>query len=797
MAQRRVGGEDEGDAAAGAAVAERGAAASGPAVRLRMIVRGAVQGVGFRPFVYRRARALRLGGWVENSTDGVVLEVEGARGVVETFRDTLRAQAPPRADIDGIETTLLAPTGDAAFTIRASSTEGRRRAAVLPDLATCPECLDEILDPGNRRYRYPFTNCTSCGPRYSIIRALPYDRAHTTMRDFVMCPACRAEYVNPADRRFHAQPNACPDCGPQLALWDRRGRVIDGRDAALAGAVDAIRAGAIVALKGLGGFHLMADAANAGAVRRLRECKRRPDKPFAVMFADIAGVAAYCEVSALERRLLQGPEAPIVLLRRHESPCAPAPRIADEVAPGNPNLGVMLAYTPLHHLLVRGLSAPVVATSGNRADEPLAFDELEALARLAHIAELFLVHDRPIRHAVDDSVVRVMAGRELVLRRARGYAPSAVRLPVHAHRPVLALGGHLKNTVCMAFGNEAVLGPHVGDLGSAEAAQALDRSISGLTRLYRRRPAVIACDLHPDYASTRRAPDFHVPVVRVQHHLAHVLACLAEHARQGPALGVAWDGAGYGVDATVWGGEFILVSAAGFRRIAHWRPFRLPGGEAAVREPRRAALGLLYEIFGPAVLDLDYLAPVRAFAPNERRVLGRMLARGVNAPWTSSAGRLFDAVAAVLGIRQRASYEGQAAAELEWCLPARAADARCALAVDIREGEGGTGGWVLDWEPMLRSLLGGMERPEAAALFHDTLVGSIVEVARRAGESTVVLSGGCFQNRYLTERAVARLRAEGFEPCWHRRVPPNDGGLSLGQVLWAAQAVATGEVSCA
>lgn len=769
--------------------------------RLHVEITGAVQGVGFRPYVYRQARRLGLGGWVANTTAGVAVEVEGPRRGVDAFVEGLDAGAPPHADIHHLALAWVSPRGEASFSIRESRMQGAARAAVLPDLATCEACRREVLDPGDRRFRYPFANCTACGPRYSIIETLPYDRARTTMRAFTMCPACRAEYEDPEDRRFHAQPNACPRCGPRLALWDAGGRILASDDAALTEAVHAIRAGAVVAVKGLGGFHLLVAAGDAAAVVRLRRRKQRPDKPLALMFADLAQVAARCQLSPLEAELLCSPRAPIVLLRRRQPAAGGAHALAKVVAPGNPYLGVMLPYTPLHHLLMHELGAPVVATSGNRSDEPIAFDEHEACARLGGIADRFLVHDRPILRPVEDSIVRVVAGRALVLRRARGYTPARVPLPMSVGAPVLASGGHLKNTVCLAVGGEAFLSPHVGDLGSAEAEDALARAMHDLVELYGQRPAVAACDLHPDYVSTHHARRLGRPLVPVQHHLAHVLSCLADNGLEGPALGVAWDGTGYGADGTVWGGEFLQVSARGFRRVAHLRPFRLAGGEAAVREPRRAALGLLYEIFGPRGLVLDHLPPVRAFTGGERRVLERVLAHGVNAPWTSSAGRLFDAVAALLDVRQRTSYEGQAAAELEWVLPPVGIEECFPLPLRAGGRTGRGAPWLLDWEPMVRALVGRtFSAAEASARFHNALAEAIVAVARRVGEPRVVLTGGCFQNAYLTERAVARLGAAGFEPYWHRSVPPNDGGIALGQAVWAgrrAAAARAGDVSCA
>jgi hydrogenase maturation protein HypF len=736
-----------------------------PLSRLRVTIRGAVQGVGFRPFVYRLAAELALQGWVNNSSQGVCIEVEGQRAALEEFLIRLETEKPPLASLQSIVPVFLDAVGHDRFEIRPSEATSEKTALVLPDIATCRECLHEIFDPANRRYRYPFTNCTNCGPRFSIIEALPYDRANTTMKSFAMCARCRAEYDDPRNRRFHAQPNACPDCGPHLELWDADGRRLESGDGALRAAADAIRRAMIVAVKGLGGFHLIVAAHDEQVVRRLRERKHREAKPLALMFPSLKSVRECCEVSPLEARLLCSPEAPIVLLRR-KSPTDEKRQqmeksnsksagafhpLAHCVAPGNPYLGVMLPYTPLHHLLMAELGFPIVATSGNLTDEPICTDEREGLERLAGIAELFLVHNRPIARHVDDSVARVLLGREQVLRRARGYAPLPLAMP-RPVPPALAVGAHLKNSVAISAGNNVFVSQHIGDLETAPAFGAFGRVIMDFQNLYEVQPGVVASDMHPDYLSTRFARKLNLPLTAVQHHYAHVLACMADNELNGPALGVAWDGTGYGTDGTIWGGEFLRVNESGFERVAHLRPFRLPGGEAAIREPRRAAVGLIYEITGQA-----------------DGVLGQMLRNGVNSPVTSSAGRLFDAVAAILGIRQRSQFEGQAAMELEWMIES---------GIEESYPPG------VDWQPMIEALLEDDAPPGVkAAKFHNALVETIVQVAKQVGEATVVLTGGCFQNRYLTERAVLRLQAEGFRPYWHQRVPPNDGGIALGQLI--------------
>jgi hydrogenase maturation protein HypF len=758
---------------------------------MRIVIRGAVQGVGFRPFVYRLALDMGLPGWVNNTAQGVFIEVEGDPAQVGTFLLRLEAEKPPRAFIQSLEHALLDPAGFTDFAIRESDGAGPKTALVLPDIATCPDCLREVFDPTDRRYRYPFTNCTNCGPRFSIIRALPYDRPNTTMTRFQMCPACRAEYENPLNRRFHAQPNACPACGPRLTLWDADGGTLATDDDALTGAAAALRAGRIVAVKGLGGFHLMVDARDEQAVRRLRARKRREEKAFALMFPAMATVESACLVSPLEARLLRAPESPIVLLRRREDGAGP---IAPAVAPDNPYLGVMLPYTPLHHVLLADLGFPLVATSGNRTDEPMCTDEREALDRLAGIADVFLVHDRPIARHVDDSIVRVALDRELIVRRARGYAPLPITLPAPVPEPIIATGAHLKNTVALATGRDVFVSQHIGDLDTEPAFDAFRQVIGDLSALYDLRPARVACDLHPDYRSTQGAEQLAAQIgvepARVQHHYAHVLACMADNqlSIETPILGVSWDGTGYGPDGTVWGGEFL---AGDGRRIAHLRPFRLPGGERAVKEPRRTALGMLYAVFGEAALDMTDLAPVADFTPAERSVLRTMLAKGLNAPLTSSAGRLFDGVAALIGLRQRLSFEGQAAMQLEFALHGVETDERydfdvVAPAASALAG-GEDGSRIVDWGGTLRGLLAEVRAatpaPLLAAKFHNTLAAVIVEVAQRAGIERVVLTGGCFQNRYLLERAVGLLRAAGFRPYWHQRLPPNDGGIAAGQIV--------------
>jgi hydrogenase maturation protein HypF len=754
--------------------------------RLKLTVRGAVQGVGFRPFVCRLATELKVAGWVNNTPQGVLIEAEGPHVKLEKFLRRLEADKPARSSIQSLESTWLQAAGYKEFEIRESETVGNKSATVLPDLATCPDCLRELFDPANRRHRYPFTNCTNCGPRFSIIEALPYDRANTVMKKFTMCPRCQAEYDDPSDRRFHAQPNACPVCGPRLSLLNPSGECIFAVDEALLAAAQAIRGGLIVAVKGMGGFHLLADARSEDAVLLLRARKRREGKPFALMFPDLKELKKTCTVSPQEERWLLSPEAPVVLLERIFQSTS---LIAAAVAPGNPNLGVMLPANPLHHLLMAELGFPVVATSGNLNNEPICVDEAEALERLRDITDWFLVHDRPVVRPVDDSILRVVFGSEMILRRARGFAPMPVPMPSAGRDGgnVLAVGAHMKNTVALAVGENVFISQHIGDLETEPASRAFRRAIADLQSLYEAQPEIVATDLHPDYLSTRVAEQIAAPShVGVQHHVAHVLSCIAENEVPLPALGVAWDGTGWGTDGTIWGGEFFGVAKGEVRRVAHLRPFPLPGSHAAVREPRRAALGLLYEMSGPDVIDRTDLPTVTAFSASERTLLPVMFKRKLNSPLTSSIGRLFDAVASLLDLRQKMEFEGQAAMELEFVIRDGVHAGVYDLPLVQRRD-----GLILNWAPAIEELLADRNRGVATATiagrFHNALVEALVAVARRIGETRVVISGGCFQNRYLLERTVTRLREEKFQPYWHRRVPTNDGGIALGQVYAARQ----------
>lgn len=759
---------------------------------LYLTIQGTVQGVGFRPFVYRLAKEIGLVGWVNNSTAGVFIEVEGTKEQLETFLWRLKTENPPRSQIQNIEINWRKVTGFKTFEILPSTT-GKKTARVLPDLATCPDCLQEIFDHNNRRYRYPFTNCTNCGPRYSIIEALPYDRANTTMKAFSMCPSCETEYKNPSDRRFHAQPNACPQCDPKIELWDSMGKIIAQNYDAISATTGAILQGKILAVKGLGGFHLIVDAKNEKAVKLLRQRKHRPDKPFALMYPNLELIKQHCQVSELEEKLLQSPEAPIVILSRREknfNECA--------IALDNPYWGIMLPYTPLHHLLMAELGCAIVATSGNLANEPICINEYEAIKRLNGIADLFLIHDRPIVRPIDDSIARIIMGKETIIRRARGYAPLPISILnsilkcKNSHPPILAVGAHLKNTIAIAIDQQVFLSQHIGDLETPQAIDAFSQVIASFQKLYDFEPEIIACDRHPDYFSSQYAQNSGKKVISVQHHYAHVLACMAENEILGETvLGIAWDGTGYGLDNTIWGGEFLLIPAIEslnstsekktFQRVAHLHPFPLPGGDRAIKEPRRSALGLLYEVFGEQLFSEKQFQPLlAAFSDQELAVLSKMLSNQLNTPLTSSMGRLFDGIAAITNLSQIASFEGQAAMQLEFIIDRFLTEKSYPLIFQNNQ---------IDWRSMLLAILDDVTNKVPVDIistkFHNTLIEMIVSIAQQIKVEKIVLTGGCFQNKYLTEKAIAKLRTVGFQPYWHHRVPPNDGSIALGQAISA------------
>jgi hydrogenase maturation protein HypF len=751
-------------------------------------VAGVVQGVGFRPFVYSLATRLGLAGHVGNDAAGVFIEIEGPPPLVRDFLALLERDAPPLARIDAVRTLAIVPSGGAGFSIVASDPGGRRQALVSADSATCADCLAELADPGDRRFRYPFINCTNCGPRFTIVRDVPYDRPLTTMAGFALCAACAAEYHDPADRRFHAQPVCCPDCGPRLQLLDASGSEVPVSDP-IARAAALLAAGEVLAVKGLGGYHLAVDAGSEPAAAALRARKHREDKPFALMAADLEAARRLCEIDPTAASLLTSRRRPIVLLPR--LPRLPRLRggdgtgVAGAVAPGARQLGVMLPYSPLHHLLLRELGRPIVLTSGNISDEPIAYDDKDALARLAGIADGFLAHDRPIHMRTDDSVVRAFRGAEMIMRRSRGYVPEPVRLRTALVRPVLGCGAELKNTFCLGKDDRAFVSHHIGDLENYETFRSFSEGIAHFRRLFDVTPQVVAHDLHPEYLSTKYALECEdVELVAVQHHHAHIASCLADNGEEGPVIGVAFDGTGYGTDGTIWGGEFLVADLAGFSRAGFLAPVRLPGSAAAIRQPWRMAAAYLsaaYPEGPPGSLDVmrrnegrwdDVLAVARS---------------GLNSPLTSSAGRLFDAAAAVLGVRDEINYEGQAAVELEQL--ADPAELR-GYPAGISEGEQVR---VLGAD-LIRAVVddtrGGVEPAIVAARFHNGVADAIARTCAilraRTGLGVVALSGGVFQNLLLLERTASRLEASGFRVLVHGRVPPNDGGISLGQVAVAA-----------
>ncbi|MCE9529626.1 MAG: carbamoyltransferase HypF [Planctomycetes bacterium] len=750
--------------------------------RRLITIRGIVQGVGFRPFVYELAVRFDLTGFVKNQAGGVEIEVEGDTGSLNSFLTELSAKPPPWARIESLDWRPRPTRGDRDFRIGPSEVARDGPIFISPDVATCADCLKELFDPADRRFRYPFLNCTSCGPRLTIVTGAPYDRSRTSMAAFTMCPACQSEYDDPGNRRFHAQPTCCTVCGPRLRVLDGQGHSI-ATDDPLAFFAASLRAGRLGALKGLGGYHLACDARNAVAVAELRKRKHRDEKPFALMVRDDVAAEGMAEIEPAERELLLSSRRPIVLLRkRHPSP------VAAEVAPRNPFLGVMLPYTPLHHLLLREVDAPLVMTSGNRSDEPIAYVDDDAVKRLAGIADLFLVHDRPIQVRCDDSVTRIVNGIEMPLRRSRGYAPSSISLPMSCPVPILAVGGQMKGTLTLGRDHHAFMSHHLGDLDHFDAYRSFLSDTALYEHLFAIRPMVLVHDLHPDYASTRyarqRCEKERLEALAIQHHHAHMASCMAEHGLVEPVIGVSFDGSGRGTDGAIWGGEFLVGDYGHFRRAAHLRYVGLPGGDQAVREPWRMALAHLLDATGSGDLLENRIAKL-AF-----RTVRQMIERGINTPLTSSAGRLFDAVAALVGIRDYVNFEGQAAMELEWSAADTVSDGAYSWEV---ERESVNHSLLIDTRPIIRGVVADIRASthssKIARRFHETMIEMIVGVCRQirheAGINVVVLSGGVFMNVLLVSGCLERLRGEGFRAYRQQRVPCNDGGLSLGQMAIA------------
>ena len=742
-------------------------------------ITGIVQGIGFRPFVYNLALAHSLRGWVLNNEKGVLIDAEGEGPELDRFIEELATLAPPLARIETLKTDSLEPQGYSGFEIRASKGDSEGFTLISPDVATCEACLAELLSPSDFRHRYPFINCTLCGPRFTIIKDIPYDRHKTTMASFAMCPVCRKEYESPADRRFHAQPNACPTCGPRLQLVDEKGATHPGD--ALDTTLDLLLQGSIVAVKGIGGFHLVCDAENQNAVSTLRSRKFREDKPFAVMCRDMQEVRAHCDVHEVEERLLCSAERPIVLLNREKGSS-----IAPGVAPFQKTLGVMLPYSPLHHLLLHGPLRSLVMTSGNVSDEPIAYKNDEARHRLSQIADFFLLHDRDIHMRCDDSVIRVFENRPYVLRRSRGYVPFPIKLSFNLEM-ILACGGELKNTFSLSRGPYVFVSHHIGDLENMETLLSFEQGIDHFKNLFSIEPKAVAYDLHPEYLSTKYALSLDgIPKVGVQHHHAHVVSAMAENGLAGEVIGVALDGTGFGNDGTIWGGEFLRAGLSDFQRLAHLKQVPMPGATTAIKEPWRMAFAYLLEAFGDKAMALD-LDWIKKRDPQTCGILRKMIEKRLNSPLTSSMGRLFDAVSSLLSVRDSVNYEGQAAVELEMIADP---EERGTYPFEIHGGEQPN---VVDPSQMVRGIVKDLMQGRSPACisgkFHRTVARFVVETCRKIRSNTglerVVLSGGVFQNTLLLGLVVRGLKEAGFEVYTHHLVPTNDGGISLGQAVVA------------
>jgi len=750
--------------------------------RVRYLFSGIVQGVGFRPFIYRLAVKNSLTGFVKNTPEGVIAEIEGLPENIDTFYKNILQELPPLARITNISSSEIDNSGDDTFKIIDSTTQGQADVHITPDAAICNDCLKELFDPADRRFRYPFINCTNCGPRLTIINTIPYDRPNTSMSCFEQCPQCLAEYNNPADRRFHAQPNACPVCGPQITLLDAKGAIISTDDPVNA-AIDLLSSGQVLAIKGLGGFHLSVDASNDEAVKKLRSRKYREEKPLAIMTCDIDQAKRIAEISEEEEILLTSVQRPIVLLKKINSNL-----ISYFIAPSVPNLGIMLPYTPLHYLLLNNNFTALVMTSANQVDEPICTGNREAVARLHGIADYFLVHNRDILVRCDDSIAFVAAGIPQLMRRSRGWVPQPLALK-DTMPEILALGPQLKTTQCILKGNFAYLSPHIGDLETPQARDFFSESLTLMKKIAESDPQIIACDYHPAYYSTQVAEGLPAArVIQVQHHHAHIVSCMAENQIKGDVIGLAMDGTGYGLDGNAWGGEFLIANESSFSRFGHLQYIVLPGGEKAIREPWRIASSLLKTACGPAWKEIALrlkLAPDQ----NSCETLDRMIESRLNSPLSSGLGRLFDGVAALTGLRRTVSFEGQAAMELE---ALSAGTSGSPYPFDILHDDDKSN--IIDFRAMIRAIVAdldaGKEKTQIAASFHLTLIDAFAVMANKIRKSTgitrVVLSGGCFQNKILLEGSIEKLKSAGFDVYCHRQVPANDGGVSLGQAVIAA-----------
>ncbi|MDO8885629.1 carbamoyltransferase HypF [Candidatus Oleimmundimicrobium sp.] len=758
--------------------------------RARLLIKGVVQGVGFRPFIYQLAHDFSLNGWVLNSSKGVVIEVEGITEDVNGFIKEIEIKPPPLALIESLECEVLPPAGYESFIIKSSLQEDEKFLLISPDISICDDCLRELFDPKDGRYRYPFINCTNCGPRFTIIEDIPYDREKTTMKKFKMCERCQKEYDDPANRRFHAQPNACADCGPKLTLVRSRelgvGSEEINSDDLVKGTITLLKKGRIVAIKGLGGFHLACDAENDEAISRLRERKRRFGKPLAVMMSDIDTVKKFCFVNEKEEKLLLSYRRPIVLLKMF-----PSSTISDLVAPNNNYLGVMLPYTPLHYLILKESNMVLVMTSGNLSEEPIAFENDEAMERLGDIADYFLLHDRDVYSRYDDSVARVSDGKEVMIRRARGYAPLPIHLPFES-KEILACGPELKNTFCLTKGKHAFISQHIGDMENQDTLEHFEQTLALYKRLFRIEPKIIAYDLHPEYLSTKFAKSLEgMKLIGVQHHHAHIVSCMVENGIEDKVIGVSFDGTGYGTDGTIWGGEFLVADWKSFERYAHLRYVPMPGGEGAIKKPYRMALGYLYSFFGGKIeeLDIDFLKGLDEVELKNIRI---QIEKDLNSPMTSSCGRFFDAVSALVGVCDVVDYEGQAAIELEMVAQADV-DERYDFKLEENSRKTQLSSLIVDTKPIIMGVIDdlkiGLSNSEISAKFHNTVAAFVIAVCNKLREekgiNKVVLSGGVFQNLFLSNKLMRELRDKGFKVYFQRKVPCNDGGISLGQAVIA------------
>jgi len=747
--------------------------------RVKIYLNGIIQGVGMRPFVFNLAKSLNLNGFVQNTIDGLNIEVEGEEENLKLFIEKLKSEKPSISYIFRFEFWEMEVKGYNSFEIIKSKESGDVQTYILPDLATCKFCQQEIFDEKNRRYRYPFTNCTLCGPRFSIIQKLPYDRKNTTMKEFKMCKKCQEEYDDPSDRRFHAQPNACPECGPKLFFYSKDGKILFEGENALKEAEDLIKKGKIVGIKGLGGFHIVCDAKNNKAVALLRERKGRQEKPFALMYPSCQKIKEDCFLSEKEEEILKSPQAPIILLKAKKDFS-----VSPLVAPHNNSLGIMLPYTPLHHILLNDLNFPIVATSGNLSEEPIITDEKIAIEKLNDLCDGFLFHNRKIERHIDDSIVRVMGGKEVVLRRARGYVPYP--FIIEKKNNSIGFGGFLKANLSFQKGNNIFVSQHIGDLETESSYEVYKKIYKDFKNLFKIKPKIGSHDLHPDFPSTNFANSQKLKLLPLQHHIAHLFSCMEDNGIKPPLFAAIWDGTGLGEDKNIWGGEFFtLDNCFKIRRFAYFQPFKLIGGEAAIKEPKRIALSLLYHILGDGIYRYFDLPPLKNFKEEEIKTLLNMLKKNINCPLTTSAGRLFDGISSLLGIRHKISYEGQAAMELEFAIREKREEKHYNF--KLKRDENGGSIYIISWEDMVLSILDDFINKKPVGVisykFHLTMAEIIKEIAKISKKEKVVLSGGCFQNLFLLEKTKEILEEDGFFVYFNQRIPPNDGGISFGQVV--------------